>query len=173
VFKALATTAFIFGLMIVGYFCFAAPPKPVEPLSNVAITLIDVLGDGDQVIAGKVSTRCASEKTDGITNQFEMLLRKIIGSPGNTHYLNGVYVTLAPSGRRPVFQIRYPDPKYCDAFVKDYESCYAAASKESDPERALLPVGHCVKEAASKLAVTEQWEGLIEQYSKKPKNPVD
>ncbi|RYZ59105.1 MAG: hypothetical protein EOP07_05055 [Proteobacteria bacterium] len=166
-FKAIATTVFIFGSMIIGYFLFAKPRDPVKPLPNVAITLIDVLGDGNGILPGQVTTRCLSQEEDNISDQFVVLIQKIAGSPGNTQYLNGAYVTLAPSGRRPIFQVRFPDPKYCADFVDNYEKCYATESKISDPEKMMAPVGTCVKLATSKLTVTENWEGLIEEYSKK------
>lgn len=166
-FRALATTAFIFGLMIIGYFLWAAPPKPVEPLPNVAISLIDVMGDGNNIRAGQVTTRCLSQKKDGISDQFEMLVKKIVGSPGNTHYMNGIYVTLTPSGRRPIFQVRFPDPRYCADFESNFESCFAKITLGSEPEQILGPSGDCIQEAARKLKVTEEWEGLLDQYSKR------
>ncbi len=166
-FRALSTMIVIFGLMILGYFLFAAPPKPVTPLPNVAISLIDVMGDGNNIRAGQVTTRCLSQKTDGISDQFEMLVRKIVGSPGNTHYFHGVYITLTPGGRRPMFQVRYPDPKYCDAFISSFESCYAEATKGGMPEQIMGPASECVQVAAKGLNVTEDWAGLIEQYSKR------
>jgi hypothetical protein len=167
VFKAIGTMVFIFGSMIIGYFLFAKPRDPVKPLPNVAITLIDVLGDGNGILPGQVTTRCLSQEEDNISDQFVVLIQKIAGSPGNTQYLNGAYVTLAPSGRRPIFQVRYPDPKYCADFVDNYEKCYATESKVSDPAKIIGPVGTCVKAAASKLNVVEDWEGLIEQYEKR------
>ena len=166
-FKAIATTVFIFGSMIVGYFLFVQPKKPVKPLPNVAITLIDILGDGNGILPGQVSTRCLSQEDDRISDQFVVLIQKIAANPGNTHYLNGVYVTLAPTGRRPIFQVRYPDPKYCADFVENYEKCYADSAKKTDPDKLLVSAGECVKVAASKLSVVENWAGLIEEYSKK------
>ncbi len=147
----------------------AKSTRPVATLDNVALTLIDVLGDNDSIAPGTVTAPCLTAKDDKIPDQYEILKEKIRFQPGTTHYLNGVYVTLAPSSRRPLFQVRYPSPRYCGAFVEAYERCYRSSPRETAFDQAVLPAGNCIKEAAASLRVDEHWEGLLEEQEQKKK----
>ncbi|MBC7658327.1 MAG: hypothetical protein H7249_01315 [Chitinophagaceae bacterium] len=163
---AISCTVFIFALMIGGFFLLPTAHKDLK-LSNVAITLIDALGDRNNIEAGQVTAPCLATIDDAITDQFTMLLQKIRAYPGSTTYLNGVYVTVAPGDRRPIFQIRYPAPEYCAPFVAAYKACFSKSRQAEDAEKQIGATGACVKEAAQSLHVKEDWSGLIEEHTPK------
>lgn len=132
-------------------------------MEDVALMLIDAIGsESGGIKAGEVTATCRTEKADEIPNQYELLKTNIRTSPGNTNYLDGVYVTLAPLARRPIFQVRFPNPSYCQAFKEAYEKCYVTVQKETEFERLILPSGRCIKVAAKAILVKEDWAGLIE-----------
>lgn len=165
----------LFSTVLVGLYNYKKtapmPARDRPPPEDVALTLIDVLGDSDGIRPGSVTAECLSAKVDRITDQYEILLSKIHNNPGTTHYIDGLYVTLMPTGRRPVFQVRYPNRKYCAPFVEKYKECYAKAPEELEHDRRVLPSGRCIKEAAKAIRVTEDWEGLIERYEPQPSSP--
>ncbi len=144
------------------------PPLRGFVPDDTALVLIDVLGDQDTIKAGSVTAECLSAKIDKITDQYEILLEKIRNQPSSTHEFEGLYVTLLPSGRRPIFQVRMPDRKYCAPFVEAYRACYERAPKESDYDKIVLPAGRCIQDTAGKLGIKEPWGGLVERYSPAP-----
>lgn len=138
------------------------PPK--QP-GDVALFLIDALGDGRTIKPATITANCLSEEADQIANQFDMLLSRIQNSPGSTEYHSGVYVTLMPDDQRPIYQLRLPNRTYCKAFEDAFQKCSASASSDIDLADAGAGVGDCIKEVAKGLNVREDWSGYVERYS--------
>lgn len=142
--------------------------KPKAP-GDVALLVLDVLGDGGALEAGSITAPCLSEKNDQIADQFEMLLTRLQEDPSRTQFFDGVYVTFMDEGPRPLFQVRLPDRAYCEVFASGYQKCWQKRAAGGGKKVAVDAVKACIEDAAKGANISEKeqatWRGLKEHYS--------
>jgi hypothetical protein len=154
--------AFLLGLGATLQAAHAAPGSEKRP--DVALSLISVSGDSlGRIRPGQVTSPCISLSKGG-SDQYEVLQSKIIENPYDTTYVDNAYITKSSYSRVPIFQVRYPDPRYCEPFVSAYDACYGKDSKalpknDAQTERVLT----CIKQALKKAGIKENWKSLMDE----------